>query len=569
MRAGAQHQPVPAPRPADVLMQPARLAAMQPSRLSASRAFMVRALRERWRITRLQFDIDDRARGQAFYRIETPGWTFDFPVFSFEFSPVGRTGRIIGRSWDMMAALVEGPMSPSDIERTREELPKLYSGRATPGTLIWCRSNRSSRAFNHAVEQLAAGSQPDPATIGEVGYLMRNTGLDGNGTFGTRSFRSLEANHPLRTSLSAQMLCAYLMRVFAQDLVEHMARCRSPDAVPFSREIARYLGIGNGSALGLVLFVNNHPRLIDRWLSAREETLAAAKSIELAAGDPRLTQLANLLERAIRFRREDRVRYDRFTPSERIAHDLEIVRDAVNEISRSGQVGDENWRFPLAALCDHALKTVGVEAQETLNALLTELVPEVADRLAQELSVDEEIVARPEMTSGALRDILQRDYRWALDMNLSAPESGRYIWYKSVNAEEPRRGPRDDVDYAHNLGLDLPRLAQKLEAVLAATDPRQSTARLMLANPDLRAFISRIQALDGLRYPSPMVNIMAEDFVPIEIVGMMNIALHGIDKTRDYLSRNLRGVIFQGAPLPDEIAAGVADDWFWPAEPAQ
>ena len=35
---------------------------------------------------------------------------------------------------------------------------------------------------------------------------MRNTGLDGNGTFGTRSFRSLESEHPLRTSLSAQML---------------------------------------------------------------------------------------------------------------------------------------------------------------------------------------------------------------------------------------------------------------------------------------------------------------------------------------------------------------------------
>lgn len=568
MTGAAHQQSVPAPRPPDVLMRADQLAALQPCRLSASRALLIRASRERWRITRLRFDIDERARGEAFYRIETPGRTFDFPVFSFEFSPVGRTGRIIGRSWDMMAALVEGPMSARDVERTREELPKLYSGRATPGTLIWCRSNRSSRAFNHSVERLAAGCQPDPAVVGEVCYLMRNTGLDGNGTFGTRSFRSLEAGHPLRTSLSAQMLCAYLMRVFVQDLVEHLARCRSPHAVPFSREIARYLGIGNGSALGLVLFVNNHPRLIDLWLSAHEESLAVAKALTLGPGDVRLAKLSALLERAIRFRREDRVKYDRLTPSARIAEDLETVREAVGVLSRTGEVDGARCRYPLAALCDAMAKKVGSEARETLNALLIELVPEVADTLAQSLIVDEEIVARPEMSNGALRELLHANYRWALEMDISRPESSRYVWYKSVNAEEPRRGPKDTLDYAFNLGLDIPRLAQTLEDVLADADLKQSTGRLMLAHPELRAFIARVQALDGLRYHSPIMNMMAEDFIPIEIVSMMNVGLHGIDKTRDYLNRNLRGVLYHGAPLPDEIAAGVFDDGFWPAEPS-
>ena len=37
---------------------------------------------------------------------------------------------------------------------------------------------------------------------------------------------------------------------------------------------------------------------------------------------------------------------------------------------------------------------------------------------------------------------------------------------------------------------------------------------------------------------------------------MMNVGIHGIDKTRDFLNRNLRGVLYHGAPLPDEIAAG-------------
>jgi hypothetical protein len=551
---------VPQLRAPEVLLQPRRLAALQPCRVSASRALMARALRERWRISRRYFRIDERARGQAFYRIETPGWVFDFPVFSFEYSPKGRTGRIIGRSWDMMAALVEGPMSEADIATTAEELPKLYSGRATPGTLIWCRSNRSSRAFNHTLDRLAEGRQPDIATIGQVCYLMRNTGLDGNGTFGTRSFRTLEADHPLRTSLSAQMLCAYLMRVFAQDLIEHLAACRSPKAVPLQREIARYLGVGNGSALGLVLFVNNHPRLIGRWLEAREQALLAAKRLPPDACRERRGRLLALLDRAIAFRREDRVVYDNRPSSSQIAGDLQVVRNAAAGL-------DLATPYPFATLCDAVEPAVGPEALETLHALLIELVPEQADALSEDLVVDEEFVTRPEIPAGRLRELLQASYRWALDMDLGAPGARRFVWYKSVNAEEPRRGPRDEVAFAHNLGLDLPRLAQALDAALSERDAREPVAHLLLARPDLRSFVARVQSLEDLAYHSPMMNMMGEDFIPIDIVGMMNIAIHGIDKTRDYLNRNLRGVLYHGAPLPDEIAAGGSDDWFWPREP--
>lgn len=64
------------------------------------------------------------------------------------------------------------------------------------------------------------------------------------------------------------------------------------------------------------------------------------------------------------------------------------------------------------------------------------------------------------------------------------------------------------------------------------------------------------------------MNIMGDGFVPIDMVRLMNVAIHGIDKTRDYLNRNLRGVLYHGAPLPDEIAAGTSADWFWPEAPA-
>ena len=556
----------PRARPAALLMQPERLAALQPCRISASRALVNQVIRERWSIRRLRFAIDDAARGTALYRIDAGGQIFDFVVFSFAFSPDGRTGRIIGRSWDMMAALIEGPVSDADIETTRQEMPKLYAGRATPGTLVWCRSNRSSRAFDHAVESLAMGRQPDVATLARVCYVMRNTGLDGNGTFGTRSFYALEPSHRLRRALSAQMLCAYMMRCFAQDIVEHLARCRSARAVALAPEIARFLGVGNGSALGLVLFVNNHPRLIDRWLGAREDALAHAKALHPTP--EALWHLVRLLDRAILFRRQDRMHYEALTASAEVARDLEHLRNAAQALMHQEAAGGIPGRYPLARLAAQAQATVGAEAEETLNALLLELVPETADALAADLGVFEDMATAPAMRVAMLREIVRSEYAWALRTDLSAPGAARYIWYKSESAEEPRRGPPEEVTGAINLGLDLPREIQALDTALSAADPQQDSATFLLHRPALRAAVARVQSLHGLRYHSPHMNMMGENFVPIHIVRMMNVALHGIDKTRDFLNRNLRGVLFHGAPLPGELAAGADADWYYPPEPA-
>lgn len=61
---------------------------------------------------------------------------------------------------------------------------------------------------------------------------------------------------------------------------------------------------------------------------------------------------------------------------------------------------------------------------------------------------------------------------------------------------------------------------------------------------------------------------MSEDFVPAHITRLLNVGIHGIDKARDFLNRNLRGVIFHGAPTPEDLASGSADPhWFYPPEP--
>jgi hypothetical protein len=285
---------------------------------------------------------------------------------------------------------------------------------------------------------------------------MRNTGLDGNGTFGTRSFRSLEDTHPLRRPLDAQMLCAYMMRVFSIDLVEHLARCRNPAAARLAPEIQRFLGVGNGSALGLNLYVNNHPQLLNAWLRAREQAVLAAKCLRVEAGHPLLARLVTLLDKALVFRREDRMEYERFAASADVAASLERVLAAARRLYLTGRVADQGHpdqgrapgnvpsehTYPLAALADWLEPRVHPEAFETLLALMTELVPELCDRLAENLRVDEEYWTEPDMTVGRLRSILHAEYAWAFTMDLDSPGSNRFVWYKSETAEEPRRSRR-------------------------------------------------------------------------------------------------------------------------------
>lgn len=556
------------PRPAEKVMQPQSLSAIQPCRLSGTRALMNRMIRERWDIRVERFDVDANAQGTVVYSIKTPSREFSFIGFSRPPSRTARTGRIIGRAWDMMGTLNEGPASEADIEAAREELPKLYSGRATQNALIWCRSNRSMRIFDQTLAALAEGRQPNVDELAQVCYLMRNTGLDGNGTFGTRSFASLGPDHPLGGMLQAQLLTAYMMREYSCDLVEHLARLQSEQAVALDPSIRRFLGVGNGSALGLIFFVQKHPRLVGSWIEAREKAIAAARSLTASQVGERLEQLVGLLRKASTFRRQDRMVYETFAPSATISEELAAMAMRVEALRAEISHGTTS-DHPLNDVTADFEAEFGPETYETFVSNLIELVPDIADALYDTMSGADEMTVDPVEPVADLRAHLEQSYRWALDTDMSAADAYKYIWYKSETAEEPRRGARVEVPDARDLGLDLCGDIQALAADLAKEADTLSTARFLLKHPQHRATIARVQALRDSGYAHPRANINGEAFIPINLVRLMNAGIHGIEKTRDFLNRNLRGVLYHGAPTPEEIRQGRADSWFYPEEPVR
>src|SRR5690606_24580785 len=127
---------------------------------------------------------------------------------------------------------------------------------------------------------------------------------------------------------------------------------------------------------------------------------------------------------------------------------------------------------------------------------------------------------------------------------------------------------REEAGEVFNLGLDLPRLVRDLDRELGSLPADQSVARFLVAAPQYRFIISRIQTLQGRFYHSPHMNMMGESLIPCDITRFINLSLHGLDKTRDYQLRALRGVIYQGAPTVEDLATGAADThWFYPQEP--
>ncbi|WP_449281900.1 hypothetical protein [Leucobacter sp.] len=548
----------------DRIMDPRSLGAMQPNRLSASRSFLAKMLREGWRIDRDELRLDARGNGSARYTITTPRGSITFAAWLREPRGANRTGRIIGTSWDMMGTLIDGIATDAQIGASEAELPKLYEGRAPEGTLIWMRSNQSLRLFRHVRDSLASGRQPDAAEVKRVGYLMRNTGLDGNGTFGSVSFPAISGEHPLAVSYHAQMLSAYLMRELSVDVVEELARLDAPGAaVRLAPEVRRHIGVGNGSALGLVMFVYNRPVLIHSYIALTVEVLRHVLELPLEPGDPRFDRLESLLDRTIQYRVLEDTQYRVFTTGKQLAADLRRIR-AVVRAARRGELARGPAETLLAAAHRYVGTRVSPEALHTLNTLLIELVPDHADELMQQRLVFEETLEfDPRTPAGTIREALAETFGWALELPLNDPDHRDRTWYQSRAAEEPRSGPAEEVPGAHEVIPNYPSRARELLRVLDASDPDAPVGAILAEHPHLEHMARSALALRGLPYAVPYADPHDIDFVPVWLVRLMNAFVHGLDRTEDFLNRSVLGLIFDGAPFRDELASAHSDTWWW------
>jgi hypothetical protein len=539
-------------------MRSERAGAAFPNALSFARMGMAALVAGRWRIEKLRVELDAEGRGEVLYRFTGCGWTFHFFVVSMKLPEEVKIDRNFAQSWDAMGVLCQGEWTPERERLLRQEVPKQRAGRADYDTLMYARGNRSGRLFEHVVESLAAGVQPNLARISSVGYILRTTAFIGNGQLGTRPLAGYEPDHPFRAPYHAQMASAFLLREYVFDLVDVMARARNPSSARLCRSYRRYLGLGNSAATGLVAYLTSHPLLVDRWQHTWEKALAAARARGIRPGSHQADRLLALLGKAQAYFHEaagtsgEDVLADRL----RVAHELAEAAAALQAVT-DACLADTLWHW--------AARHAAAETIEVVAAILIETAPDIVSALACEFQASEEMELDPSMRVEALRLLVQERFNWAL-----APqeEAEPYFWYRAAAApRDVRRGFRGiDPALERETPMDVGLLVRRLAARLEEMHADATVGNLVACHPDLRRIVTRVQATAQCSYAELRDELLSMSFSPFAPIRLI-LAYYGMDKFESAYPKSVRGALLQGAPIAEDVAGGRDGDWPFPLRP--
>ena len=564
----ASPPPVPsvALRPASQVMTFARMGSFHQSRLSFMRVLLRHLKAENWQFKQSRWLIDAKGVGVATYEAIGPERSYTLVAFAHNLPAEKRSDRVIAKAWDATFTLHDGTISDADIERLRQNVPLQEAGRISDDEFVLSRANRSVRLFDYVRDCLAAGTQPDPATIEPVGYLMRTTAVYGSGKFGAAD-RDIWANRPeFSGSFQPELLAVWLIRSFTIDIVEHMAAVKAPaKAVKLDPDIRRRIGVGNSTGLGMAPFLINHPSLIHAWINARETALARVRA--LAATDQLglagfLTMIAKAAKNADEWTTDSPYQQGK---TQSLRHDLVRLDDFVRGLdAHIDQPWDRIYRWGEANL--------SLEGQEQLVSLLLEDHGDLIDDLAIGMAADEAAHFRIDgsMPLSRLRQMMDTAYCWTKGIDYSQSDALARVWYVSEEKLEPRLGERFEEPiepYEQPLapGRDAVRamkaIDQWIENPVRSGD--DNVAMFLLKHPEHRHIVRRMQTVFTLPYAEIQDNTISAEMQPIDLL-RCKLSFFGASKFDPRSDRWLRITMYQGAPFPDELAMLDPDSLFYP-----
>lgn len=551
-------------RPESEVMQLRRLGALFPNRLSFMRCLLRRIQTDHWRIERPVFDLDSDGYGTAVYQVKTPRQVFSLVIFSHLLDPELRNDRVIANAWDITMTLTAGTVDETRLELLRANVPLQEAGRLDADCIVLSRANKSVRNFEQVVDSLSRGQQPCIDTMARIGYLYRTTAVYGSGKFGMADWRKVRSRYPdFAHPFAAEMFTCYLIRQFSLDQVNFLAHCHAPHkAVELDETIARYVGIGNATGLGMAPYLLNHPLLISRWIEVRE--IALARCLQSAIDTAMRHRFLKALARAIRHFGE-------------IATD-NAQQNALNEQTQSHLIMLTSWLQANPSVgtdwlqvTDYAAAHLEVEAQEVVNSLVLELNPECVDDLADDLVVDEDYSLAPEMALAELVRLIESRYDWALADDLEAQCDAGVFWYRSEEKMEPRLG-QCGFDSGQHWELTVVGVARAVQrchhaAVQALVSrPDLDVADFVGSEPQFRFIVRRVQTMATRRYGDIRANLLAADVLPIHLL-RCKLSFFGVSKFDPRSRLWVRNTMFQGAPTCQQLEHTSVDDWYFPVKP--
>ena len=536
-------------RDPNIIMKLSRLGSFHQSKLSFLRSFLSEF--KDWNYNRDVFDLDKNGFGVAIYSFKKKERVYSLICFANKINDDDRSDRVIATKWDAAFTLHDGVPDIKDIERLKNEVPKQEVGRLSYKELTLSRANKSVRIFNHVVESLSNGSQPNLELLEKVGYLYRTTAVYGSGKFGLADRFRIKNREEINGPFRLEMMLVYLVRQFTFDQVNHVAKSKnSKKAVKLDPKICKNLGIGNSTGLGMAPFIVNHPTLLNNWIFCRETALKKIREIKIVK-----TQDSELFKICVRNSIKNITSWN--TESK---YQLKKINNLLRDVKKFLDFVENKFSFethyPFNEIYSWLEKEACEECIEYIVSIMMEPFGEITEPLIKKMSSDEEKYFNipTNRTTGDLKSIIEKKYPNIIKIDFEKQTNLEKFWFISKNKEEPRLANRFEEQGSElEQPLAIARDIKKLYNKLLLTKKTLKIDKFLINNSDLRHIVRRAFIIEKFPYSEIQDNTIGESVIPIDML-RLKLSFFGALKFDPRSDKWLRICMFQGAPLPNELS---------------
>ena len=540
-------------RKPELVMKLDRLGSFHQSKLSFLRSF-IREFKN-WEFTTEKFTLDKQGFGHIVYVVNNGQKQYSLICFSNHIEDSERSDRVIATKWDASFVLFDGVPTEEDIERLNDNVPLQEQGRVSEKELCLSRANKSVRVFEHVVDKLSKGEQPNTKLLYDVGYLYRTTAVYGSGKFGLADRIKIQNREELKGPFRLEMMLVYLARQFTFDVVNHVAYSRSPNkAVKLKEDIARNLGIGNSTGLGMAPFIVNHPALLNQWIIAKEKALKAIRSISsVSQKDKDIFQsYLSIIQENIKFWKTESDFQKK--KNNQLLKDLSIFQKFYSTFPLN--------KFFWNSIYEWTEANTQSECCEFIISLMMEVYPDIVEPLSFEMSINEDEYFDID-TSRTIKEVcklIEDQYTWLLDINFDDKENILNFWYYSKNKQEPRMSDRFTEEGSDlELPLAIARDVSALYDDLKSCNLEKDLGYYLLKNQEYRHILRRVLICEKLPYSEIQDNTISKTLIPVDML-RLKLSFFGATRFDPRSDRWVRITMYQGAPLMREISKS-DDTW--------
>ena len=528
------------------IMKLKNLGSYHPTRLSFSRQLIITLIRENWIFKFQDWKINKLGKGYCVISVENKKDVFSLIIFSHLIKDEERSDRVIAEKWDFTFSLFTGIPDEKELKHLKKNVPLQENGDHLKKQLTLSRANKSTRLFNHFLENLSNGLQPEFEQVKKIGYLLRTTAVYGNGKFGIGDYNFKSDSKILRNGFWAEMLTVYMLKIFSIEYVNFLAKNKSKNYTKLNDIISDYLGTGNATGLGMAPFVVNHPKLIHKWINTKQTLIKIAldqKTLSKNKLKLFLLLLENSKKHINQWEVEDKKQKKLINQS----------RKEIDQIINSKLLFKIlNSDYPLKKLLSK-FNRINNETREMLYSIFLELYPKVTDSYSGKMNASDKVTLNTNYSIAKIRSLIKLNYGWALNINFNHSSSKYFFWYVSETKQEPRLGlSKEDHGYEKRLPLDIAKQISDLNETLKKMPNKMKISEFCLKHHKFKSIIKRVLINEKHQFSEIHENLEDKKMRPIDIL-RFKLSFFGACKFDPKSNLWTRITLFQGVPLPKNL----------------